>query len=274
VSKAPEWGWGSTRVLVLLAASVVLTVAWVRVELRSSSPLIDMQMMRARAVWTCNLLVLALGFGLFAGITFIPAYLQTAPSEGYGFGSSATTASLLVLPQSLGVMLAGILAGTAARRFPIKGIVIVAAFVSILPWLFIVVAHGAEWEFAVATGVMGTGIGFVFALLPAVIIANVPPEQTGVATGMNANIRTIGGAVGTAIMSTIVASSVAADGVPKESGYLVGFGVLGAVTLIAAVSAFLIPGVRRPQAGAEGTPAEYAELALTPAAPAEEPRTA
>jgi EmrB/QacA subfamily drug resistance transporter len=269
VSKAPDWGWGSTRVLVLLTLAAVLIVVWVRVELVSPSPLIDMHMMRTRAVWTCNLLVLVLGFGLFAGITFIPAYLQTDPGEGYGFGSSATEASLLVLPQSIGVMLAGMLAGMLARRFAVKRVLVVAAFVCVIPWFLMIAVHDAKWQFAAATGLMGIGFGLVFALLPSVIISNVPPEQTGVATGMNANIRTIGGAVGTAVMSTIVASALAADGIPEESGYLVGFAVLGGVTIIAALSTFLIPDARRPPTAAEGTPAEYAELALTSAAPAD-----
>jgi MFS family permease len=51
VNRAPSWGWTSGAVLGLLVAAVVLALAWVRVEIRSTNPLIDMRMMAIRAVW-------------------------------------------------------------------------------------------------------------------------------------------------------------------------------------------------------------------------------
>ena len=57
----------------------------------------------------------------------------------------------------------------------------------------------------------GCGVGLVFACLSNLIVAAVPPEQTGVASGMNANIRTVGGSIGAAVMATIVTASVFAE---------------------------------------------------------------
>jgi MFS family permease len=54
LSEAPGWGWGSGRVISLLAAAVVLGAAWAIAELRAATPLIDMKMMRRTAVWTSN----------------------------------------------------------------------------------------------------------------------------------------------------------------------------------------------------------------------------
>jgi len=55
ISEAPIWGWGSSSVLSLIAIGIVLAAVWIRVESRSSHPLVDMQMMRVPAVWTTNL---------------------------------------------------------------------------------------------------------------------------------------------------------------------------------------------------------------------------
>ena len=52
LSEAPTWGWGSGRVIGLLAAAAVLAAGWVLAELRAATPLIDMKMMRQTAVWT------------------------------------------------------------------------------------------------------------------------------------------------------------------------------------------------------------------------------
>ena len=67
-------------------------------------------------------------------------------------------------------------------------------------------------------------------------------EQTGVASGMNANIRTIGGALGTAVMSSIVTAGVRAGGLPSRHGYVVAFSVIAASTAGAALVCVAIPG--------------------------------
>ena len=77
--------------------------------------------------------------------------------------------------------------------------------------------------------------------MSSLIVNAVPREQTGVASGMNANIRTIGGSIGAALMASIVTSSLSTSGLPKESGYTHGFALLGGALVIAALAALLIP---------------------------------
>ena len=81
--------------------------------------------------------------------------------------------------------------------------------------------------------------------LPEQLLATraVPPEQTGVASGMNTNIRTIGGSVGSAVMSSIVTAQVFANGLPHERGYTVGFLVLAGTMVLAAIAGLTIPSV-------------------------------
>ena len=83
--------------------------------------------------------------------------------------------------------------------------------------------HDSTWQLYVATTVQGFGSGLVFSSLAGVVIASVPAHQTGVASGMNANIRTIGGSVGAAVMAGVVTAQHGPLGFPAESGYTVGF---------------------------------------------------
>jgi MFS family permease len=106
-------------------------------------------------------------------------------------------------------------------------------------------AHAHPWQLIVANGVMGLGVGLIFACLSNLIVAAVPPEQTGVASGMNANIRTVGGSVGAAVMATIVTARVFTDGLPHESGYTRGFAMLMVVMILCAAVALMIPPVAR-----------------------------
>ena len=87
-------GWGSGRTIGLFAAAVAAGTAWVAIELRSESPLIDMRIMRLPPVRTANLASLLFGVGLYSAMGYLPSFLQTPASAGYGFGASITTSGL------------------------------------------------------------------------------------------------------------------------------------------------------------------------------------
>jgi MFS family permease len=245
VSNAPVWGWGTVRVLGLLAAAVILAVVWVVVETRSANPLIDMRMMRIRAVWATNLVALLFGVGMYATFAFLPEFLQTPSSAGYGFGASITLSGLMILPQAVGMFLLGIVAGRLAERFGSKTMVVLGSGVGVVAFLLLAFAHDSEWEIYLASSIIGVGFGMAFSAMSNLIVAAVPPAQTGVASGMNANIRTIGGSLGAAVMASVVTSGAAASGLPKESGYTHGFLMLAGAMTLSALAALLIPTVRR-----------------------------
>src|SRR6201992_3381118 len=122
VSEAPDWGWGSAKVIGLLGAAVVLGAAWIIAELRARTPLIDMNMMPRQAVWANNLVALLIGLGMYATFAFLPEFVQTPPSAGYGFGASITRSGLMLLPSSLTMFLTGMFAGRLAARPGGKGL--------------------------------------------------------------------------------------------------------------------------------------------------------
>ena len=107
---------------------------------------------------------------------------------------------------------------------------------------------------------MGVGFRLAFSAMSALVVAAVPASQTGVASGMNANIRTIGGSIGAAAMASIVTSHLAPSGLPLESGYTIGFAAMAAGLVLAALAGLLIPSARRLRQQA-GEP-EHAEMAM------------
>jgi len=250
VSEAPSWGWGSARVVGLLAVAVVLAVAWVAVESRSAHPLIDMRMMRIPVVWTTNLVALLFGVGMYATFAFLPEFLQTPAAAGYGFGLSITLSGLILLPSSVAMFVFGVASGPLTSRFGAKAVLVAGALISVLTFVLLTFAHQQEWEILLAMALQGVGFGLAYAAMSNLVVQGVPPEQTGVASGMNANIRTIGGSIGAAVMSSIVTSATGIGGLPGESGYTRGFGLLTLATIAAAVSAMLVPAVARARSNA------------------------
>jgi EmrB/QacA subfamily drug resistance transporter len=263
LSEAPVWGWGSAKVIGLLVAAIVLAAAWIASEQRATTPLIDMTMMRVPAVWTNNVVALLIGVGMYAVFAFLPEFVQTSKSTGYGFGSSITQSGLLLLPSSVTMFIVGLYAGRLATRIGGKLVVIAGCLIGAVATLMMAFAHAEAWELYVATAIMGIGFGLAFAAMSSLIVAAVPSEQTGVASGMNANIRTIGGSVGAALMGSIVTSRLAPDGLPKEAGYTIGFAMLAGTLALAGVAAMFIPSPSGTQSslGAVDEP-EHAQLAL------------
>jgi EmrB/QacA subfamily drug resistance transporter len=262
ISEAPGWGWGSARVLGLLAAAVLLAVAWVVTESRSSHPLIDMRMMRIPVVWATNIVALLFGFGMYAVFAFLPEFLQTPSSAGYGFGLSITRSGLILLPASVAMFALGVLSGRLTIRFGAKLVLVAGALISIVPFVLLTFARGQQWEILIAMVVEGVGFGMAFAAMSNLVVQGVPPEQTGVASGMNANIRTIGGSIGAAVMSSIVTATAHAGGLPRNAGYTHGFGLLTVAMIGAAVAALAVPAVRRLTREQAAGALPHAELGL------------
>src|SRR5579863_1928820 len=241
LSEASDWGWGSPAVIGLLAAAVLLAAAWVWSELRAVTPLIDMKMMRRPGVWTNNLVALLIGIGLYAMFAFLPEFVQTPSSAGYGFGASITRSGLMLLPSSFTMFITGMFAGRLAARLGGKVLIVTGCLIGACSMAILAFAHQHEWEIYLSNAIQGIGFGLAFAAMSALVVAAVPPSQTGVASGMNANIRTIGGSIGSAVMASIVTARLEPSGLPKESGYTTGFAVMAGGLLLAALAGFLIP---------------------------------
>ncbi|MFJ1968087.1 MFS transporter [Streptomyces sp. NPDC087903] len=244
LSQAAVWGWGSARVIGLFTAAVVLFGLWLLAEARSRTPLIDLRVMRLPAVWTTNTAALLFGAGMYAIWSFLPGFVQTPRSAGYGFGASVTAAGLLMLPMLVAMFLSGMLSGRLEPVLGAKALLATGAALGALACGFLALWHDEQWQIAVVAGVFGLGIGLAFASMANLIVGSVPVDQTGAATGMNANIRTIGGSIGAAVTGVLVTGRLQPSGLPYGSGYTHGFTLLAVLCLAAALAALLVPARR------------------------------
>ncbi|WP_053850901.1 MFS transporter [Streptomyces sp. NRRL B-24085] len=262
LSQAGRWGWGSGRVLGLFGAAAVLFALWLYSEARSRTPLIDLRVMRLPAVWTTNTAALLFGAGMYSIWSFLPGFVQTPSSAGYGFGASVTAAGLLMLPMLVAMFLAGVLGGRLEPVLGAKTLLTTGAALGAVSCGFLALWHDEQWQIAVVAGLFGLGIGLAFASMANLIVGSVPADQTGAATGMNANIRTIGGSIGAAVTSVLVTGHLQASGLPRESGYTHGFALLAVLCLAAALAALLVP-VRRTVRRVVPGPTEVRETVAT-----------
>jgi MFS family permease len=241
LSLGDTWGWGSGRTVGLFVAALAFGTGWVVMELRSDAPLIDMRIMRLPAVWTANLASLLFGVGLYSAMGYLPSFLQTPAGAGYGFGASITISGLLTLPLTIGMLVTGLATAPLARRLPIRVLMVLGAVPPVVLFLILAFAHEQRWEILVGGVIGGLGFGIALSALSAHVVNAVPHAHTGAAAGMNANIRTIGGAIGAAIVATVLGSHAGPAGVPNEHGWVVAFVVLAIAAAIGAATCLLIP---------------------------------
>ena len=197
---ASSAGWGSTKIVTLLALSVVLIAAFVAIELRSAAPLVPFRIFRIRTLTGANVVGILLGASLFSMFFFISLYMQQV------LGYSPIHAGLSYLPLALTIIVAAGLGGQLVTRFGFK---------PVLASGMMFVAVGLLWFSGVSVGggfltdilgpsllaAIGLGFGFVTSTIAAV--SGVKAQEQGLASGLINTSQQIGGALGLAVLSTI-----------------------------------------------------------------------
>jgi MFS family permease len=242
IARANAWGWGAPKTLGLIAAGLAILVAWVQLERRTEEPLTDVTALAAPPVLVTNIATLFVGFGMFGSFILIPQLAESATSTGYGFGLSATGAGLLMLPAALAMLFVGPLSGILGARMGNKVPLALGGLITGVGLILMGLMHDTQIEILLFNTVTSVGIGLAYAAMPNLILDAVPPHQTGQATGFNAVVRSIGSSLGAQVTAAILAGSVlASTGLPSDSGYTTAFLVSGAIALVAAAAAVLIP---------------------------------
>lgn len=240
ISQTTTWGWVSPKTFGLALFGAAFSLAWIRVEARSREPLIDMTMMRVRGVWTTNAAAFLLGAGLYASFVVFPQFAQLPKSTGFGFGASVVASGLYLLPATIGMTVLGLKAGAISARFGSRMALLAGTLFAVASFTMLAVAHSHPYELLIAAALLGIGIGLAFAALGNLIVQAVPAEQTGVASGMNTVMRTLGGALGGQLSATFIADHMLHD-LPTVTGFTETFLMATGFLLLCFGASLLVP---------------------------------
>ncbi len=264
VSEGTAWGWGSAPIIALFASTAALLGVWVLAELRTAHPLVDVRTLVRPVVAVTNLSAILIGFAMYASFMLLSDFTQTPSAVGYGFGATVLHAGVLLLPSAIGSFLGAPLGAGLIGRFGARLPLIAGGLLAGLALVALAAWHGAQIDVYAASGVMGLGVGLAYAAMPALINSAVPAEQSGVANGMNAVLRTVGGAVGTAVATAVLTGSLipqkllagtplAGRQLPTAGAYRDAFAVAGLLALGAAIVPLLLRVRRRGGVASQGT---------------------
>ena len=182
-----------------------------------------------------------IGVSMFGAISFVPLFVQAA------MGGTATQAGTALTPLLLGWVLTSIVTGRVLLRVGYRRMVSGGLSLVSLGFLLLSCADSESslWAVRAALALMGTGMGMGMLTLVLAIQNAVPRAQLGIATSLGHFTRSIGGAIGVAVMGAIVVSAlpVGRDASPAEmAGALQRVFFFGAcVAAVAVVSTVRFP---------------------------------
>jgi EmrB/QacA subfamily drug resistance transporter len=200
--EAPSKGWTDPVILGSFAASALLAVAFVRWELRVKEPMLNLEFFRNPRFTVASGGIGLASFALFGSIFAMTQFLQDA--HGY----SALQAGAGMVPLAVGlVMGAGSSTKIAARIGTTK--VVTAGLLGMGSLLVTSLFWSADmpyWPLAVWFWGLALSMGWIMAPSTDSVMGAVPEEKSGVASAMNDVTRQVGGAIGTAVIGSLITS--------------------------------------------------------------------
>ncbi|WP_371831559.1 MFS transporter [Rhodococcoides fascians] len=236
ISETALWRSRPWTAGVLAAIAVVAAGIWVRVELRSSAPLVDLRLFRHRAVVGANVAMFLGGIGMYLLLTLATRYAQTPSGAGYGFGLDVFAAGLVLVPFSVFGFLAGKLVPRALRRVGAGSALTVSALIVLVALALFAGTRAGIVELCAVMAILGFGVGSFSAALPAVVLPVVPSAETSSVMSINQVVRSVGFSFGSAIGGLVLAAGTSPGSTfPGEDAYTSAAWVGVVVTAAAAI---------------------------------------
>ena len=265
LSRANDWGWASPLTLGLFAAGLAFLALFVWFENRHPDPIIEMRVLRDRTVAATNLATCMVGFLIFIGFVLIPQLAHSPTSTGYGLGLSITAAGAVVAPLAFMQLVTAPLIARVGSRIGFRTVFIAGIAFTSASLLVLTLWHESVAGLLISGALIGIGICGAYAGSANLIVAAVPPEEVGVATGINTVARSVGGAFGTAVSTAILISQTPnGSEFPRDGGYTLAFAVAVGVGLLALAVALLVPHRRVPGPSAASPPETAKRTTLQP----------
>ncbi|MBL8664700.1 MAG: MFS transporter [Candidatus Odyssella sp.] len=204
------WGgnlfaWASPEIFGLAALSLAALAVFAWWERRAPEPLLPLHLFANPVFRSAGGIIFFAAMAMMGSVAFLPLYLQLAA------GATASSAGLLLIPMTLGIVGGSTLSGRVMMRtgrykfLPIVGMALAALGYG--AFAFTAAAYSETLHVGVMAAI-GAGIGMVFPVVTISVQNAVPARNLGVATSANGLARMLGGAIGVAILGAVLAGSL------------------------------------------------------------------
>ncbi|HKV88387.1 MAG TPA: MDR family MFS transporter [Candidatus Dormibacteraeota bacterium] len=210
---ATVWGgtqypWGSWQIIGLYTAAAVLLTTFVLVELRASEPVLPLTLFKSSIFTFSNIASISVAMSMFGAIFFLPVYVQGV------IGNSVTNSGAILVPMLLAMIVSSVGSGqliSHTGRYKVlllAGLVVMGAGFYLLSTFDI---HTTNQQAIEAMALIGLGLGVTMQTYTLVVQNSVTRDEMAVATSATQLSRSMGAAIGLAILGTILTQGMASS---------------------------------------------------------------
>jgi EmrB/QacA subfamily drug resistance transporter len=197
-----DYEWSSPTIIGMLAFSAVMLLIFLRVESRAREPILPLWLFKNSIVTISSIVIFIVGFGMFAAIIFVPLYFQGV------LGTTATASGTFLTPMMLGVVFGALVSGQLLSRagghYRLQGAIGIAIMLTGLFLLSTMTTDTSNGTAIMNIVVTGVGLGTTMPIYLIAIQNAVPHSVLGIATSTNTFFRTVGGALGLAVVGSVM----------------------------------------------------------------------
>ncbi|HEX7705041.1 MAG TPA: MDR family MFS transporter [Thermoanaerobaculia bacterium] len=192
------------RALTLLAVAIVLLVIFIRIEQKAADPIVPLVLFRNRVVAVAVGVGFLAGIAMFAAITFVPLMAQGV------FGSTATEAGSFLTPLMLAWVLSSIIGGRLITRLGSRSLVLSGLTLMLVGFVSLATFTPTTPKLLLTLELVLIGAGLGLTMLTLLIASqhSVSRDQLGITTSLNQFSRSIGGALGVALLGAVLAAGL------------------------------------------------------------------
>ena len=201
IIQAGQSSWTAPQVLIAFGAAIVLLVSFALWENRSPQPMLPLYFFRNMSFTGANIAMVLVMFSMFGSVFFMSQYLQSV------LGFTALESGIRMLPLGLTMMVFSVMSARLAERVGTK--YMVALGIAIAGTALLFMSQFFEVGTSYGTVVIGlillpAGLGLTMSPATNSIMQSVPVNKAGIGSAMNDTTRQLGGALGVAILGTVM----------------------------------------------------------------------
>src|SRR5215212_1242239 len=203
IIEGPDNGWTSTQTLATFAIALTILAAFIGWELKAKEPMLDLRFFLNPRFTAAASAITLVFFAMFGSYFLFTQYLQ------FVHGYDPLSAGIRILPWALAYLVSATQSAKMVERFGQRfvvssGLTIAGLGIAVLAVTSSVTA--SYWWFALAVVIQATGMGMTTAPSTGAIMRSLPLHKAGVGSAVNDTTRELGGALGVAVMGSLVAS--------------------------------------------------------------------
>ena len=237
IIQAPEHGWTTASTITAFVAALILMAGFVVWESRREDPMLDVSLFRDPRFSAASAAVTLVMFALVGGMFFLTQHLQ------FVLGYTPLQAGLRLIPVAVALAVAAPQSAALAKRFGTRTVVAVGLATAAAGLLILSGASVDSGYGIVAATMLVAGAGIGLAGTPATdsIMGAVPEGKAGVGSAVNDTTREVGGALGIAVLGTVLSSAYTSvmgkqvSSLPGEAAEIAADSIGGAVHVAAAI---------------------------------------